>query len=130
MKNSKIGKVIKPANTNPWPHEERVAMILARAGYRVEFIPKSGVKTADILLNRTEFEIKSPISPKIKAVERNLARASKQSPNIIFDSSRMKNVRDELILKQLIVRLKAGKGIKKIIFINKRDKIVDVNELI
>ena len=90
MKNSKIGKVIKPANTNPWPHEERVAMILARAGYRVEFIPKSGVKTADILLNRTEFEIKSPISPKIKAVERNLARASKQSPNIIFDSSRMK----------------------------------------
>ena len=50
MNNSR-GKVIVPANANPWPHEQRVAKILALAGHAVEFIPESNTKTADILLD-------------------------------------------------------------------------------
>ena len=126
---SKIGKVIIPANAKPWPHEKRVAEILSLAGYRIEFIPETNIKTADIYLEKTIYEIKSPISSKIDAVERNLVRASKQCPNIIFDSSRMK-IRDTQILRELIKCFKRGKGIKSILFINKHREIIDIKTLV
>ena len=94
---AKLGKIVIPSSANPWPHEQRVARILARAGNRIEFIPESNLKTPDIYLNRTAYEIKSPTSNKISAVERNLTRALEKCPNIIFDSSRMK-LRDDQIL--------------------------------
>ena len=123
------GKVVIPADARPWPHEQRVAKILAMAGYYVEFIPEANLKTPDIYLNKTMFEIKSPTSDKIKAVERNLEKALKKCQNIVFDSSRMK-VRDDQVIKELIKRRKEGKGLKKIIFINKRGTIVDIESTI
>ena len=62
MKKPQTGKIIIPASANPWPHEKRVAKILAQAGYRVEFIPEGTIGTADIYLNKTIYEIKSPKS--------------------------------------------------------------------
>ena len=73
--NYKGGMVIIPANTDPWPHEQRVAKILALAGYCVEFIPEANLKTPDIYLNRTMFEIKSPITDNPKKIIRNVKRA-------------------------------------------------------
>ena len=128
-KNSKRGRVVIPADTNPWPHEKQVAKILALAGHYVEFIPETSMKTPDIYLERTIFEIKSPISNKIDAIERNITRALEKSPNVIFDSSRMK-VRDNQIMRELIKRRKAGKGLKKLLFINKRGIIIDIDTLI
>ena len=128
-KNTKRGKVVTPADANPWPHEKQVAKILALAGHYVEFIPETNIRTPDIYLERTVFEIKSPISNKIDAVERNIARALEKSPNIIFDSSRMK-VRDDQIMRELIKRRRIGKGLKRLLFVNKRGMIIDIDALI
>lgn len=125
----KKGKIIIPAKCNPWPHERRVAQLLALNGKEVEFIPESNIKTPDFYINRTMYEIKSPISNKVDAVERNLTRALSKSPNIVFDSSRMK-VRDNQVLCELIKRKRAGKGIKRVLFINKKGKIIDIDSLI
>lgn len=128
-KNTKRGKVVIPADANPWPHEKRVAKILALAGHYVEFIPENNIKMPDIYLGHTVYEIKSPISDKVDAVERNITRALEKCPNIIFDSSRMK-VRDNQVMRELIKRRRIGKGLKKLLFINKKGMIIDIEALI
>lgn len=104
MKQQK-GSITIPADTSPWDHELKTAHALTQYGLRIEFIPESTrhrAKAADILIDGTPYEIKSPIASKMSAVERNLKRASRQSPNIIFDSRRMKYVPDKSIQKELV----------------------------
>lgn len=129
MNNSR-GKIVVPANANPWPHELRVAKILALAGHAVEFIPKSNTKTADILLDGVEFEIKSPKSANANSLEHTLKKAVKQSCNIIIDASRMKNVRDDNTRRFLTNQAKIRKQIKKLIMITKQGQIVDISTLV
>ena len=129
MNNSR-GKVIVPANANPWPHEQRVAKILALAGHAVEFIPESNTKTADILLDGVEFEIKSPKSANANSLEHILKKAVKQSCNIIIDTSRMKNIRDDNTRRFLVNQARLRKRIKKLIMITKQGQIIDVSALI
>lgn len=129
MNNSR-GKVIVPANANPWPHEQRVAKILALAGHAVEFIPESNTKTADILLDGVEFEIKSPKSANANSLEHILKKAVKQSCNIIIDTSRMKNIRDDNTWRFLVNQARLRKQIKKLIMITKQGQIIDVSVLI
>ena len=129
MNNSR-GKVIVPANANPWPHEQRVAKILALAGHAVEFIPESNAKTADILLDGVEFEIKSPKSANANSLEHILKKAVKQSCNIIIDTSRMKNIRDDNTRRFLVNQARLRKQIKKLIMITKQGQIIDVSALI
>lgn len=74
------GRVIIPAGRRPWPHELRVADILAMAGSVVEFIPESNTKTADIYLDGVEYEIKSPLTNKTD----NKARTQKQIGKLIL----------------------------------------------
>ena len=129
MNNSR-GKVIVPANANPWPHEQRVAKILALAGHAVEFIPESNTKTADILLDGVEFEIKSPKSANANSLEHILKKAVNQSCNIIIDTSRMKNIRDDNTRRFLVNQARLRKQIKKLIMITKQGQIIDVSVLI
>jgi hypothetical protein len=129
MNNSR-GKVIVPANANPWPHEQRVAKILALAGHAVEFIPESNTKTADILLDGVGFEIKSPKSANANSLEHILKKAVKQSCNIIIDTSRMKNIRDDNTRRFLVNQARLRKQIKKLIMITKQGQIIDVSALI
>ena len=91
------GRVVIPADANPWPHEVRVAKILALAGYSVEFIPEANLKTPDIYLDGTMYEIKSPITNNPKKIIRNVKRALEKCPNVIIDSSRVKGLRDDAI---------------------------------
>ena len=129
MKDSK-GKVVIPANVNPWPHEQRVAKILALAGHIVEFIPESSTKSADILLNGVKFEIKSPKSSNANSLEHTLKKALKQSCNIIIDLSRIKNVRDKNIQNFLVNQVRIRKQIKKLVMITKQGQIIDISTLI
>lgn len=117
-----------PNNKNPWPHEMRVAKILS-AKYCVEFIEESNLKTADVYLDGIEFEIKSPKSFNSNSFEHTLKRATRQSPNIIIDSSRMKYVRDDKIQMFLINQAKRQKQIRKLLFINKKGQVIDIFSL-
>lgn len=129
MNNSR-GKVVVPANANPWPHELRVAKILALAGHAVKFIPESNAKTADVLLDGIEFEIKSPKSANANSLEHILKKAIKQSCNIIIDTSRMKNIRDDNTRRFLINQVKIRKQIKKLIMVTKQGQIIDISALV
>ena len=124
------GKVVVPANANPWPHELRVAKILALAGYAVEFIPETNTKTADILLDGIEFEIKSPKSANANSLEHILKKAVKQSCNIIIDTSRMKNVRDDNTRSFLINQARIRRQINNLIMITKQGQIIDISALV
>ena len=95
MDNIKRGRIIIPGGRKPWPHELRIANILAMAGHNIEFLPESNISTADILLDGIGYEMKSPFTNKPDKLERNIKRGLKQSKNIIFDSSRIKNMRDD-----------------------------------
>ena len=129
-KNSKRGRVVTPADANPWPHEQKVAKVLALAGHYVEFIPETNLKTPDIYLDNTIYEIKSPITNNPKKIIRNVKRALEKSPNVIIDSSRVKGLRDDAIQRALKNKVKDLPGLKSLLFINKRGQIIDIIALI
>lgn len=110
----------------PWPHEMRVAEILAMAGHYIEFLEESSLHTADIRLDGIEYEIKSPESFNANTFEHKLKDATKQSPNLIIDSSRIKKVRDDKIRSFLVNQVKKQKQIKKMIFVTKQGRIIDI----
>ena len=126
------GKVIvDPGVKNVWPFEMHSALALKELGYKVKFVPAHGsIRTADAYLNNTLFEFKSPCGSTIKCVENNLDKALKnQSKNIVIDSCRMKDVRDKSILNYLLSRFKRKHGIKRLIFVTRDGKAIDINDL-
>jgi hypothetical protein len=128
----KSGKVIIPASVSPWEHELKTAHALARHGFTVEFVAVSNnhkAKTADVVIDGTLYEIKSPKTDKLSAVERNLKRATKQSGNIIIDSRRMSKLHDATIRKFLAQKLKQQKTIKKILFVNRKHDVIDISDI-
>ena len=123
------GKIIIPAGVNVWSHELRTAKTLAEAGLTVEFVPQSTMEhqtTADVMISQEIWEFKSPKSGSIKAIERNLKRARWQSPNIVFDSQRMKKLPDIVVERELRKRYGEIKGIKRLIFIGKSRNLIDI----
>ena len=124
------GKIIIPGGRKPWPHELRVANILAMAGHNIEFLPESNINTADFLLDGIAYELKSPFTNKSDKLERNIKRALKQSKNVILDSSRIKGLRDDKLRCFLIKKAQEQKQINNLIFINRHGQIIDITTLI
>ena len=120
------GNIIIEQGVNVWPHE------LANAGYDIRFIPENKTMgSADAYVNNTIFEFKAPEGSSAKSIQRNIVRAiNHQSANIVIDSFRMKKIRDSSIQSFLISRLKKGKGIKRLLFVTKSGKVVDINDLV
>ena len=124
--------VFRPAHRRVWPHEERTAVILAKAGHYVEFLPEGGSSSPDILLDGVVYEMKSPRSPKPNSMEQLIKDAlyNKHCSNIVFDSHRVKGSTDEKICKFLVGQMRTRKAIRSILFITKRGRIIDISELI
>lgn len=132
MKQKVKSSVIIPAGLDVWEHELRTAQVFALNGYTVQFLVADQAyrtKTADVLIGDEAYEIKAPKTDKLSAVERNLKRAAKQSCNIIIDSRRMGTLHDTTIQKFLAQKLKQQKGIKKLIFVNRKHQIIDISTL-
>ncbi len=107
-----------------------MADILALAGHTVEFLPTRTQKTADILLDRVEYEIKSPLTNNPKKIIRNVKRALQQSPNVIIDSSRIKGMRDDVLRELLVGRAKDQKTLKRLLLITKHGQIIDIKAMV
>ena len=123
------GKIIIEPDLNVWPHELKTAEVLAASGYIVKFIPKSNIahqKTADVLIDGLIWEFKAPTADNLKAIERNLKRGRWQSPNIVFDSRRMKALPDKAILREVTKQANALSGIARLLYVNKHGQIIDV----
>lgn len=124
------GKIIIPSGASSWPHELRVAKILCDAGYTVEFIPeKNNIKTPDIKLDGILFEIKSPRSSNTNSLEHTLKNGLKQCNNLMIDTSRIKDARNENIIRFLMSQKQARKQIKRLVLITKDNKIIDIDEM-
>lgn len=131
MNAKKRGKIIIPSGASPWPHELRVAKILCDAGYTVEFIQeKINVKSPDVKLNGTPFEIKSPKSSKANSLEHILKNGLKQCDNLIIDASRIRGMNNNSIKKFLISQKRIRKQIKRLILIDKNNAIIDINDFL
>ncbi len=124
------GEIIIPAGVRPWPHELRVAEILALEGHKVRFLPTSIIKTPDIVLDGIEFEIKSPITSNPKKIVRNIKRALQQSNNVIIDAARIKGMSDKMLCKLLIGRAKDQKTLKRLLLITKSCQVIDIMSFI
>ncbi|MBQ3413348.1 hypothetical protein IJH33_00625 [Candidatus Saccharibacteria bacterium] len=86
---------------------------------------------ADCYVNNTIFEIKAPEGKTTDCIERNLRKAvDHQSPNVVLDSFRMKNIQDKSIQNFLLERLKRRHGIQRIIFVNRKREAIDINSLL
>ncbi len=126
------GIVTREAGAKPKPHEYFTAEALADAGYNVRFIPSSiDICMADCYINDTLFELKAPEGRTIDSIERNLRKAvNHQSPNIVLDSARVKRLRDSNIQNFLLGRLRRRHGIQRILFVNRKRKVIDINKLL
>lgn len=96
------GKIIIPAGVNPWPHELHVAKVLAAAGHKVEFIKAGRLPMPDIHLDGIKYEIKSPEHFNANTFEHTLKDALRQSSNIIIDTSRLKKIPDQKVVRFLV----------------------------
>lgn len=126
---SKIGKITKTGDVSPWPHEELTAKTLSLYGYNVEFIRKSNrdrEHSADAYINHIKWEFKSPTAKHTKTILKNLKEAKWQSVYVVVDSRRMKSVPNGAIFREVISSLKQVPEIKKIKYISKTGKLVDI----
>lgn len=124
--------VFKPTGRRVWPHEDRTANILASHGHYIEFLPETNMHSADIFLDGVLYEMKSPRSFNTNSMEQLIKDAlyKKQCPNIIFDSLRLKGIRDDKVIEFLISQIKLRKKIKKMLFVNKRHELIDIFTLV
>ncbi len=126
------GEIKIPAGISIWQHELATAEVLAKTGYIVEFLPvnkSKNSKSPDILMNGKKWEIKSPKTDKLSAVERNLKRATKQSSNIVIHSQRMHKLQDRAVQKFLLQKYQQQKTIKQLLFVNRKHQVIDISKL-
>ena len=121
--------IFAPPERKIWPHEMRVAKILASAGHYIEFLEEGALPSADIKIDGIEYEIKSPKTMSSNTLEHLLKRGLKQCINLIIDTSRTK-MQDDKMRVFLIKQMRTTKQIKKMLMITKRGQIVDIFKLI
>lgn len=122
-------RVAIPSGAHPWPHEIEAAKALASAGRLVEFIPETKgkqVKTADIQMDGNLWEIKSPESNSLRALQKNLRKALHQASRVVIDTRRMKGISDDLSEHELTKLSREFKSLKKLVLIRKDGTVVDI----
>lgn len=126
------GTITIEEGVNVWPHELHIATALANSGHSVRFIPAhNSVHSADAYVDNTIFEFKSPEGSNIRAVERNIFKAiNNQSPNVVISTVRMKRVQDRSVNNYLVTNYSKMKGIKRLIFVTREGKAIDINALV
>jgi hypothetical protein len=116
---------VKPS---PEQHELEAAEIVSEYfSSDVKFIKRTNSKTADIKVIETgmRWEIKSPTGKGKNNVQHNIQAAANQSPNIVFDSRRSK-IHQTKLLAEVKYQFGLIKKAKKLLFIGKDKKVIDI----
>ena len=124
------GKIIIPSGVNIWPHELTTAKALAAAGYVVEFAERREgqyEKSADLIIAGESWEMKAPNGASMKAIEKNLRKACAQSPNVVFDSGRLKSIPDSAVERELRA-CASGRitQLRRLLFVNRHHTVIDI----
>ena len=91
--NDHRGRIIAPSNINIQEHEMDTARAIADLEHDVEFAHRNmgkRVTSADVVIHGILWEMKSPTSGSRKAIERNLRKAGRQSPQCHYRLSKGK----------------------------------------
>jgi len=124
------GQIIIQSGANVWPHELKTAQAFTAIGKDVEFVRKSDeqrVTSADVVMDGIVWEMKAPKASNMKAVEKNLRKATAQSAYVIFDSRRMKGIPDHAIERELRVCATGRvKALKRLLFVNRQAQVIDI----
>lgn len=72
------------------------------------------------------WEMKSPRSDSLKAIEGNVKRARNQSPCVVLDSRRMRKVPGAAIERELRRCAKTIKGIRRLLFVGRHGGITTI----
>ncbi|MBQ3296589.1 hypothetical protein IJH01_00440 [Candidatus Saccharibacteria bacterium] len=125
------GKII-PNGVVLEKHEYKTILFFTEMGEDVELIPKSnkkGIRTADIVMDGLQWELKSPRGKGRWLLENTLKKANRQSPNIVIDLRRIK-IHQDRCLQELEKQFYKSKGVKWLKVITKTKKIIDFKKQI
>lgn len=127
----KGGHIIIASGSNIQPHELHTAQAIAATGLDVEFVRRTWgnrVTSADVVIKGVVWEMKSPQAPDRKALERNLRKASRQSPNVIIDTQRIRGASDTEIEKRLRSIYPHIRAIRRLWLIDRHRSIIDIKD--
>lgn len=109
----------------------RTAKAIASRGHDV-FFPEVDDNdyhsSPDVVVFGMVWEMKSPRSPKKAKVLKVVREAIHQSPNVIYDSQRVKNLTDGQIEQELRRIAPMLKALKNLLFVGKKRQIVVVKQ--
>ena len=72
------------------------------------------------------WEMKSPRSDSLKAIEGNVKRARNQSPCVVLDSRRMRKVPGAAIERELRRGAKTIKGIRRLLLVDRHGSVTTI----
>lgn len=127
-KKKRTGTLLVPSGAHPETHELRIGKILTESGNDVVFIvpiDSYKIKTPDIYIGGSAWEIKSPRSESLKSLENQIHKATKQSRRIIIDTSRT-SLDDSKIMRRLTAVAKNKHSLQNLKIITKNAKIIDI----
>lgn len=120
--------IIIPENVYPKPTLKEISAAYILAEYfkaDIKFIPRSNQKTPDLLINKIEWELKSPTGSGKRNIQHAISKALKQSRYIIVDA-RFSKIHIAKIKSKLLSEIKVNYRIKRLILIDKQKNVVEI----
>ena len=118
--------IFQTNDKTPESHEVHAAIILANYFHSdIEIIKRGSLPSPDFLIKNVRWELKSPTGTGKHNIQHTLQDATRQSKNVILDSSRskmdMRKVRSEALRQFKIIR-----SIKRLILITKSGEVIEL----
>lgn len=113
-------------DSGPSKEELSAAKLLAKYfDSKVKFVKRNNCKTPDFLIGNSVWELKSPTGSGKHNVQHNLQDASNQSKNVVFDGRKSK-IHPKKLKNELQYQLKLIKKIKRLVYIDKSGRVVEI----
>lgn len=120
--------VIIPKDVFPKPNKKEMSAAYILLDYfktDIKFIPRNNYKTPDLLINKIEWELKTPTGSGKRNLQHTVSRAIKQSKYIIIDA-RFSSIHISKIKSHLSAEIKKNKQIKRLLLIDKQKNVVEI----
>ncbi len=112
-------------------HEQSTILLLTQYGFTIEVIrPENAPKSdnPDFLMLGTTWEMKSPETVNENTLRKRMHKASKQADHVIFDLRRVPKMRKDRVKMFLLKLFENNRGIRRAIFIETDDVVVDMTK--
>ena len=123
----RLGVIIAGGASPDWFEMKVAFRLLDFFDSSVEFLPRSQVRTPDLKVKKTgqTWEIKNIRGNGVNTIEHNLAKAKRQSENIVISLYRSK-MTPKRAIGRIKAELKHNPDIKRVILVTKEGKVVKV----